>query len=201
MFRSLASAAVASALVAIGLVAGCAPVSREGGDAAGTVGRMGCPAFVDIQNGIAAEIVSVRLSDEIQGMDRKLVMPPVRHQERLKFCTVTLRITKPAGRRLTLAAADLTAHFWRRDEPQVTSCLGLSPFSIEKDSFRPMQFMPTEGFLFIRASTGASTTPAAEVFVDAVFPFVPADAGQLWICLGQPIGKQPYVWAAPQPGT
>ena len=199
MIRSLASVAMASALGAIGLVVGCAPAGREGGDLAATVGRMGCPAFVDLQNGVAAEIVSVRLSDEIQGT--KLVMPPRQQQERLKLCLVTLRITKPAGQRLTLAAADLTAHFWRRDEPQVTSCVGLSPFSIEKDAFRPMQFVvPTEVF-FVRASTGVSTTQAAEVFVDAVFPFVPADAGQLWVCLSQPICKQPYVFAAPQPGT
>jgi hypothetical protein len=45
-----------------------------------------------------------------------------------RFAVVTLRITKPAGASLTLAAADLTRHYYHGQDMEVAPCEGLSGF-------------------------------------------------------------------------
>lgn len=193
---------MASAFAAISLLPGCLAAGHEGTEASTAAPGMTCPAVLDLADGFGIEVISVRFTDEIQGQYGKMTMHATHEQaqEELKFCVATLRITKPAGRRITLAAADLAVHFWRGDEPRVIGCTGLSSFDTEKEAPRPLQIAPTEGFLFVRSSTGARTTQAAEVFIDAVFVFVPADARQLWVCLAQPIDKRPYLCAAPKRG-
>jgi hypothetical protein len=153
-----------------------------------------------MEAGVKIDVLGVRFADEVQSVERKLLIPPAQQQAGLKFCVVTLRFTKPSGQPLTLAAADLSAHYWRGDDPQVCGCIGLSHFSAATDDSRPMQLVPIEGFAFVRARTGATTTLATEVYADAIFPFIPADTAQLWVCLGQPISRQPYPCKAPETG-
>ena len=185
---------VAAALLATGLPAGCQPADRQpdaaAPHAAAPAEGKTCPMVLDLGGSVKARIVGVRFADEVKSVDQKLIMPSGQ-REPLRFCIVTLRIEKPAGKRLALAAADLTAHYWHADEALVTPCIGLSHFSATPDADRPMQLVPFSGFAFIRSVTGASTTQSTALFVDAVFGYVPGDTRELWVCTARPVQDQP----------
>ena len=116
---------------------------------------------------------------------------------KMRYALVCLKITKPTGKRLTLAAADLTLHYYNGEDTEVAPCSGLSTFGKYNDADRPYQLRQYSGPGFTKKTTGARSTQSGVVYIDALFQAMEPDTKECWICVAQPTTSQPYVCPTP----
>jgi len=151
-----------------------------------------CPLLLDFQGGISGEIVSVRFTDRIDGIRGNKIELNAEQKGKFRLALVTVKITKPPGRSLTLAQCDVTLHYWHGNEAEVAPSEGISYFSTTRDGERPMSIVP-DGPGFPKSSTSARCVAATEVFIDFAFCFMEPDTRECWICIGQPISRKPFI--------
>ena len=151
-----------------------------------------CPYVLEVNRGLKVEIVDVLFTDEIQGVRGNRMKVPEDKKDKMRFALVTIKITKPAKKRLTLAAADLTLHYYHGDQAEVAPCEGISYFSIGNDTDRPMDLSQSDGPGFVKQTTGAKCTKSEVVYLDGSFAFMEPDTREVWICIGQPVSAEPF---------
>lgn len=153
-----------------------------------------CPHQVNSQ--CQMEIVRMSFPSSIDSLLGTAQIPkPAR--DKYRFAVVTLKVTKPAGESLTLAAADLTLHYYHGDNPTVVPCQGLSWFKSDPNSDAPIIVNPILGPGFIGQTTGPALADSTVVYVDAVFAYMEPDTQECWICLARPTTTAPYVCPSP----
>lgn len=186
-FGRLAVAAAVVALLAVLL--GGAPVFAQ--DAAKVAPR--CPYVLDLKE-VRAEIVSAKLVREAKGTNRDMKVKE--GQCGVRIAVLRIKITKPARKRLTLAGADLTLHYYVGNEPRVAACSGLSSFSSRKDTFPQMELSRVRGPGLMKRTTGVKSTRARVVYLGAVFGNVHRDAfvRGAWVCIAQPTSARPFAY-------
>ena len=82
--------------------------------------RRECP--LTVSPSVKMEVTNIIFMDKLQGIGgRSLTIPDDKHDQ-WRLGVVTIKITKPAGSRLTLAAADLTLHYYHGDKTEVAPC-------------------------------------------------------------------------------
>jgi hypothetical protein len=158
-----------------------------------------CPLTVDLKH-VNVQIDSISYAEEVPGMDGNSMKLNDEQRAKYRAAVVTLKITKPAGAKLTLAAADLTLHYYNSEGPEVTVCEGLSFFSTAKDMDRPIKLPRQSGPGFVKQTTGPAATQATTLYVDAVFGLIESDISDAWIAVGQPTTAAPYAttgWKKP----
>jgi hypothetical protein len=122
---------------------------------------------------------------------------PEQARGKYRFGVATLKVTKPAGESLTLAAADLTLHYYHGDDTTVVPCQGLSWFKGDANSDAPILVNPMLGPGFISQTTGPALANSTVIYIDAVFAYMESDTRECWICVGRPTTTEPYVCPAP----
>jgi hypothetical protein len=113
---------------------------------------------------------------------------------------VTVKVTKPAGRVLTLYPADLALHYRRSSgDYDVAPCSGVSAFSTSPGIDRTMSFFPAG---FGSVSTGVTTQKADVLYADLFFQNMEADTRDLYLLVAQPVGAHLVVsgWSKPAAG-
>jgi hypothetical protein len=151
-----------------------------------------CPLLLDFSRGITGDVVDVQFIDEIQGVQGNKIKLNDEQKKKARLALVTVKITKPAGKRLTLAAADMTLHYNHGDQTEVAPCEGLSAFSTTNDGDRAMNLSQSMGPGFVKSPTAAKCIAAGTVYVDGVFAFMEGDTREVWVCLGQPVSRKPF---------
>ena len=158
-----------------------------------------CPLTLDLKR-VGVQIDGIAFVEEVPGLDGNSMKLNDEQRPKFRVAVVTLKITKAAGAKLTLAAADLTLHYNNAEGPEVTVCEGLSIFSTAKDMDRPVKLPRQSGPGFVKQVTGPAATQATTVFVDAVFGFIEPEISEAWIAVGQPTTAAPYAttgWKKP----
>lgn len=164
------------------------------GNDSGATSKRECPLMVGSQ--VKMEVTGVVFMDEVQGTGGRRMTIPEDKRDKWRLGIVTLKVTKPAGTRFTLAAADLALHYYHGEQTEVAPCEGLSSFSSSDDSDRPMELSQTMGPGFTKQTTGAKTTQASVIYMDAVFGFMEPDTSEIWVCLGQPVTDRGFTVAS-----
>lgn len=100
---------------------------------------------------------------------------------------LTLKITKPADLPLTLHAQDLPLHYRYGESYDVTTCMGLSAFSTIANTERAMQLSSSS---YVKSTTGAATTQAETVYVDAFYQYMEPTVSELEVLVARPVGAQ-----------
>ncbi len=160
-----------------------------------------CP-ILGMGNGIAADIARVTFTDLVVGIDgNERRIPDDQRKSVFRYALVTLRIRKPSGIRFTLAAADLTLHYNRRDQSDWAPCDGLSSYTRSIDADRLMKLQDSQGPGWMKQSTNPASTDASEVYIDALFPSVEKDVKEIWLCISTPTVKEPFVSEGWQPAA
>jgi hypothetical protein len=155
-----------------------------------------CPYHVQLGPQTQMEIVRMSFTNRIEGLLGQREFPD-QPKEEYRFAVVTLKITKPAGASLSLAAADLTLHYYHGGEMEVAPCEGLSWFKSEAESDSPILMNPIPGPGFIKQTTSRTGTNGTVAYIDAVFGFMEPDTRECWICIGHPATTEPFVCPAP----
>ena len=117
--------------LAVGVLVGYALSGAPFGDVrAATFGASAkrCPLALDLSGAVTAEIANAQFFVEVPGVNGNRMQLPPNRRDIHRLAVVTIRITKPAGQRLAVAAADLTLHYWHGSEAEVVPCEGLSGF-------------------------------------------------------------------------
>ncbi len=159
-----------------------------------------CPHVMPLGPQCQMEIMRMSFTDHVESL-LYLHQIPDSAREQYRFAVVTLKITKPAGASLSLAAADLTLHYYHGNETEVAPCEGLSWFKSDSDVDVPILMNPIPGPGFIKQTTNADGTAGTVVYIDAVFGFMEPDTRECWICLGQPAVTEPFTCPAPAWGN
>jgi hypothetical protein len=134
-------------------------------------------------------VCSVVFSKRIDGIDGNHIAPTEPDKYRVAF--VTVRIDKPPGREVTVAACDLSLHYVHGSQPEATICEGMSVFSLGEDDERAMKLPQMSGPGFVKQTTGPKAAQAKTVYFDAVFAGIEPDIGDVWLCLAQPVSPTP----------
>jgi hypothetical protein len=155
-----------------------------------------CPHLLPLGPQYQVEIIRMSFTDHVESL-LYLHQIPDSAREEYRFAVVTLKITKPAGQGLSLAAADLTLHYYHGRETEVAPCEGLSWFKRDSDSQVPILMNPAPGPGFIKQTTSPEGTAGTIVYIDAVFGFMEPDTRECWICIGHPAATEPFTCPAP----
>lgn len=164
--------------------------SAEAGEVTIAMGKS-CPLTVPATS-VLMEIVDIVFTDVVQGAGGNKMALNEEQKKNLRLGLVTVKVTKPAGMRLSLAAADLTLHYYHGSEAEVAPCEGISSFSTSLDTDRPMELSKTMGPGFTKQHTGARATQVSVLYFDAVFGFMEPDTKECWLCVGQPSTSAPF---------
>jgi hypothetical protein len=191
--RTYGTAGVSVAILALGL--GAMYQGRMPGSAESKSSRT-CPHHMQLGPQYQMEIVSMSFTNRLEGPLFRRQIPDAEEQE-YRFALVTLKITKPAGASLSLAAADLTLHYYHGDETEVAPCEGLSWFKSNADSDASILMSLIPGPGFIKQTTDPAGTSGTVVYIDAVFSYMEPDTRECWICIGHPTTAEPFVCPAP----
>lgn len=106
--------------------------------------------------------------------------------DKYRIAIITLRIQKPAGEELKLAAADVTLHYYYDSKEETAPCDGISVFSSVLDVDRVLKTGKcSPGWL--KQTTGTRTTAAATIYVDVAFRQIEPDISQMWVCVAKPV--------------
>jgi len=98
----------------------------------------------------------------------------------------TVKVTKPAGRALTLHPADFALHYRRASgDHDVAPCNGISTFSTDRGVDRTMSFF-SAGFGSV--STGVTTQKSDVLYTDLFFQNMEPDTRELYLLVAQPVG-------------
>ena len=152
-----------------------------------------CPYLLDLNGGgLKAEIVEISFPEVVQGIDGNKIEMSEDKKDKYRLALVTIKITKPAGQRISAAAADFTLHYCHGTGDDVAPCEGISWFDTDNDSDRPMKLARVDGPGWVKQTTGAKATKSAVVYIDAVFAYIELDMKDCWICLGQSAMASPY---------
>jgi len=138
----------------------------------------------------------MHFTPRIESLLGPCAIPPALHGQ-YRFAVATLKITKPAGETVSLAAADVTLHYYHGDETDVAPCEGLSWFKSDPGADVPMHMNMMSGPDHIRQITGSGTTGNTVVYIDAVFTLMEPDTKECWICLARPTTTEPFVCPSP----
>jgi len=149
------------------------------------------PLFLPLDQ-VKIEIANVKFEVEIQGVDGPMRMPENR-RDKYRLALVTLRIRKPPGMKLTIAAADLTFHYYHGTDPEVAPAEGLSYFSTSIDGDRPMKLWQSMGPGWVKQTTNPRATEAGELYVDVVFHMIEPDTRECWVGIAQSCQQAPYI--------
>jgi hypothetical protein len=159
-----------------------------------------CPHLMQLGPQCQVEIVRLSFTDHVESL-LYLHQIPDSAREEYRFAVVTLKITKPTGASLSLAAADLTLHYYHGHETEVAPCEGLSWFKRDSSSDVPILMNPVPGPGFIKQTTSPDGTAGTTVYIDAVFGFMEPDTRECWLCLGHPVATEPFTCPAPAWGN
>lgn len=155
------------------LAAGLSPVLRPATNTAPGVLQLG---------DVKVRIVGLTFVSRLDGTN-------LRYEEtepnKYRGLVMTLEVTKPADRELTLWAPDLALHYRHGQDADVAVCYGLSGFSVQQDVDRQMTFFRLG---YGKSATGLATTKAQTVYVDAFFQYIESDVSELHLLVAQPIG-------------
>jgi hypothetical protein len=157
--------------------------------AAGT-GR-DCPLALNADR-IQAEIAGIQFVEKVPGSDGNSMEIDADTKDDYRIALVTLQITKPANEPLTIAAADLTLHYYFGNQTEVAACEGLSVITNTRDTDRAVKMPQYRGPGFVKQSTGNLGTQASTVYVDAVFGFIEPDISEAWIAVARPSTSTPF---------
>jgi len=163
-------------------------------DAAAQGGAFGmkiAPLVVPLQQ-VKMSIAGIRFTGQVPGMDGNQMKLPDERLKSYRIGVVTIRIQKPAGMQLTIAAADLTLHYYHGNSVEVAPCEGISVFSTAAAMARGMKLPRTSGPGWVKMRTDANATQASEVYVDAVFGMMEPNTRECWLCVGQPTAAVPF---------
>jgi len=152
-----------------------------------------CPMVMDFRQNMKAEIINVVFSEEVVGVKGNKMSIPDKVKDKQRLAVVTIKITKPPGRRLVVPAADFTLHYYHGNVPEVAPCEGISEFTATEDTARPIDLSTCAGPGFVKQQTRTRTTQAGVVYMDAVFGYMEPDTKECWICVGQPGVVEPFV--------
>jgi hypothetical protein len=155
-----------------------------------------CPHVMPVGPQHQVEIVRMSFTDHVESLLYLHQIPDAARNE-YRFAVVTLRITKPAGQSLSLAAADLTLHYYHGRETEVAPCEGLSWFKNDPNAKMPILMNPVPGPGFVKQTTSPKGTAGTIVYIDAVFGFMEPDTRECWICIGHPVAPEPFICPAP----
>jgi len=169
---------------------------RSGHAASGRIGigrgTRSCPYVVPFQQ-VKMEIVEIMFTDEVPGVNGNRMRLTGERKKKYRLGVVAIKVQKPAGMRLSVAAADFTIHYYHGDQTEVAPCEGISTFSSTLDVDRPMMLPRMQGPGWVKQTTGARCTQASVVYIDAVFALMEPDTRECWICVAQPTTTRAYV--------
>jgi len=144
-----------------------------------------CP-LVAAPAGIKLEIADIQFVTTLVG-DNGTMRLPADKADKFRLALVTLRLKKPVGSSLTIAAADLTLHYTHGDGVEVAPCEGISSFNQSLASDRSVTFFASPGPGWVKKTTGVRATQSGEVYLDAVFNLVEPTIRDVWVCVAQPV--------------
>jgi hypothetical protein len=158
------------------------------------------PLVLDFQQGIRAELVDLSFVETVADGTRTMTVAGDK-KGRYRLGIATVKISKPAGTRLTLACADLTLHYYHGEEAEVVPCEGMSLFTSRIDSEREVLLGNSDGPGFLKKSTAPRTTETDTVYVDVLFASMEPDTREAWIAVAQVADRtRPFVsrgWIVP----
>lgn len=155
-----------------------------------------CPYVMQVGPQYRMEIVRMSFTDRVESLLYEHQIPDLA-AEQFRFAVVTVKITKPAGESLSLAAADLTLHYYHGRETEVAPCEGLSWFKSDSDAKVPILMNPIPGPGFIKQTTDSAGANGTVIYIDAVFGFMEPDTRECWLGIGHPATTEPFVCPAP----
>ncbi|MEE8580945.1 MAG: hypothetical protein V3T33_05075 [Myxococcota bacterium] len=131
---------------------------------------------------VAIQLVDARFVTEYEGTDNRY---EAGEPDEYRAVVITLELTKQAGQKVVLSAPDLALHYYHGDSTDVLPCNGISGFSTERDTDRPMVLLERG---YGRSVTGVATAKAEKVYVDVFFDYLEPDTTDLYLLLAQPVG-------------
>jgi hypothetical protein len=134
-------------------------------------------------------VCSVVFAKRIDGIDGNYVSP--KEPDKFRVAFVTVRVDKPAGRELTVAACDLSLHYKHGTQLEATICEGMSQFSMGENDERAMKLPQMTGPGFVKQTTGPKAAQSETVYFDCVFAGIEPDIGDVWLFVGQPVSTTP----------
>ena len=162
-----------------------------GAAGAGAADRRESPLVADLRR-VNVEIADIAFVEEVAGIDGNNMRISPANKDKFRLALVTLRITKPPGEKLTLAAADLTLHYFHGEATEAAPCEGLSVFSTSREVDRPVKMPQHPGPGFVKQTTGTVSTQASTVYVDALFGYIEPTINDVWIAVAQPSTVAPF---------
>ncbi len=145
------------------------------------VGARSIPGLLDFSK-LKIEIVAANFVTEYGGItSRYTTDKPEEH----RGLVLTLRISKPADTPVKLHVADIALHYYYGNKYDVAPCKGVSSFSTELKTDRPMKFSKVG---FGSTSTGIFSMQAGVVYVDLFFRSMEPNTGNLYLLIAQPVG-------------
>ncbi|MEO0108422.1 MAG: hypothetical protein ABIK62_04540, partial [candidate division WOR-3 bacterium] len=139
------------------------------------------PGLIDPSR-IRFTILSATFVTELEGTTSRFRETQL---DKYRGMVVTCRIVKPAGYKLKLHAPDIALHYNHGDEYDVAPCNGISNFSTERGTDRPMKLLSRgQG----SQTTLTSATAAETIYVDFFFQYMEPDTRDIHLCVAQPAG-------------
>jgi hypothetical protein len=176
--------------LAIVLVPVCAALAQ-------VIVRRQAPLVIPL-NEVRMEIADIFFTTEVQGAQgRAMKMKDPERLKKYRLALVTIKVTKPPRRKLKIAAADLSLHYSHGNGVEVAICEGISVFNRTRDEDRLVHFPRSAGPGFVKQTTGVRATQADVVYFDAVFQGMEPDTRDVWLCVGQPTSRKPFVCRTP----
>lgn len=150
-----------------------------------------CP-LVALQRGVTMEIVDMFFLKKVNGASGNALSVNEDNLDKHRIALVTVKVTKPAGTTLELAACDVTLHYYHGEKIEAAPCEGISAFNKTRDEDRSMNLPRVNGPSFTKTKTGVRASQDTTVYFDVVFQGVEPEIRQAWICVGQPTQSEPF---------
>jgi len=170
------------------------------GMASNAAAQTECPYLI-LSRDVTLEIAEIKFIDQVQGVDGNSLRVPTEQQDKFRLALVTIRIKKPAGKRLTVAAADFTLHYNHGSSQEVAPCEGISTFTRNLDDERGMKLFRGAGPGWVKQTTGLKATEASEIYMDAVFHLIEPEIREVWLCVAQPVTEKCFLTNGWSPGS
>jgi len=136
---------------------------------------------------VKIEIKEIMYLEQVEGLKVQ-----ADKRDKFRIALVTIQFTKPAGRSVEVAAADLTLHYTHGGEAEVAPCEGISSFNQTLTEDRAMKMFNQSGPGWIKQKTAVRSTQATVVYLDAAFALIEPDISDVWLCVGQPAQTQVF---------
>ena len=154
--------------------------------------QRGCP-YATPMDQVQMEIVEIFFTRKVAGVDGNHMEISDEKADQFRLGVVTIKVTKPAGMTLSIAAADLTLHYYHGNNTECAPCEGLSSFSSILEVDRPIKLPRMDGPGFTKQTTGVRSSGASVVYLDAVFGYLEPSISECWLCVGQPSTMGPFL--------